>query len=79
MIFGISMDQEICLILVKVSLSLLYQKKTFRQIYVVQVKIDDKTANMQARFLWPELWENMGKNVKTEGDKKMVTWEAPSR
>ena len=49
MIIGISMDQEICLILGQVSLSLLYWKKNLQTDICGPGEIDEKTADIQAR------------------------------
>ena len=59
-IIGISMGQEICLILGQVSLNLLYweekppnglllEEKPLRRIYVVREEIIEKTTDIQAK------------------------------
>ena len=42
------------------------------EIYVVQVKIDDKTANMQARSFMVRTLEINGKARQAEGEAKVV-------
>ena len=50
MIIGISMGQEIVLIIGQVSLSLFYQKKNLQMdIYVVREEIDKTAVNIQDR------------------------------
>ena len=49
MIIGISMGDEICLIIGQVSLNLFYWRKTSKRIYAVREEINEKTAYIQAR------------------------------
>ena len=78
MIIGISMDQEICLILEtcrthgQVSLNCSIGRKTFRRIYVVRVEIDEKTAYVHARLLLARTLDEIGKACQAEGETKMV-------
>ena len=62
MTIGISIDQEICLILGQVSLSL-----TSRRIYVVQGETDKTASDIQARAL-----DEIGKKCLAEREAKMV-------
>ena len=76
---GISMDQEVCLILGQVSLNLLYWMRNLQTIYVVRVEIYEKAANIQARlFVARTLGEN-GKERQAEGEAKMVRWITETR
>ena len=65
MIIGISMGQEICLIHGQVSLNLFYWKK-YLQTDICGRERDKKRKQLTSRtdYLWPELWEKMGKNAK---------------
>ena len=64
------MGLETCQILGQVSHNLLYWKKTSRRIYVVRGEMNKKTAYIQARSLWPELWKSMGKHAKLKEKQK---------
>ena len=71
MIIGISMDQEICLILGQVSLSLLYWKKNPLDGYMWSgVGLTSKQLTSRRDYLWPELWEKMGWNAKLKERQK---------
>ena len=71
MINGISMGQEICLILGQVSLNLLYWIKTSKRIYVVRREIDEKAADIQARIFMARALEVNGKARQAEGEAKV--------
>ena len=77
MILGISMGQEICLILGQVSHNLLYWKKSSRRIYVVRGEIDEKTAYIQAKSSMARALEINGKARQAEGEAKVVRGNAP--
>ena len=47
-------------------------RKTSRRIYVVRVKIDEKTADIQARSSMARKQENNGKECQAEGEAKVV-------
>ena len=64
MIIGISMGQETCLIRGHVQSIYSVGRKNSRRIYVVRGEINEKTADIQARSIWPEIWKTMGKNAK---------------
>ena len=70
MIIGISMDQEMCLILGKVSLSLLYWKKDLQTDLCGPV---EKTVDIQARLLMARTLGENGKECQAEGEAKVVT------
>ena len=61
MVIGISMNQQICLILGQVSLSFFFRRKTSRRIYVVREEIDEKTAYIQAGSFMARTLDEMGK------------------
>ena len=70
MITGISMGQEICLIHGQVSL---YWKKNLQtDLRGRGEKIDEKTADIQARSFMARTLENNGKERKAEGEAKVV-------
>ena len=73
MIIGISMGQQICLIIGQVSLSLLYWKKTSRRIYLVREEIDEKTADIQAKLFMARTMDENGKDCPAEREAKVVT------
>ena len=62
------MDQEICLILGQVSLSLLVSKKTSQLIHVVRGETDTKAANIQARLFMARTLDETGKKCQAEGE-----------
>ena len=67
MIIGISMDQEICLIIGQVSLNLLYWKKNLpTEKCGAGSRLTRKQLTSRPDHLWPELWEKMGKNAKVK-------------
>ena len=73
MIIGISMGQEICLIMGQVSLNLfLLEEKPSRTMYVVLGEINEKTADIQSRSFMARTLENNGKELQAEGEAKMV-------
>ena len=69
MIIGISMGQEICLIIGQVSFSSYCKRNYQTDIYVVRGETDKKAANI---YLWPEL-DEIGKKCPFEGEAKVVT------
>ena len=72
-IIGISMGQEICLILVQVSLSLLHWKKNLpTEICGPVWEINKKTAYIQARSFMARALEVNGKAHHAEGKAKVV-------
>ena len=71
MIVGISMSQEIFLILGQVSLDLFYRKKNFQTDICGPGRLTRKQLTSRPDHLWPELWEKMGKNAKL---KEKQTW-----
>ena len=72
MTIGISMGQEICRILGRFSLNLLYWKKNLQTDICGPGQIDEKTADIQARlFMARTLGEN-GKECQAEGEAKVV-------
>ena len=75
--FGISMGQEICLIHGQVSLSLLYWKKNQETDICGSVGDINERKLLTSRpdHLWPELWKNMRKNAKLQGEAKVITWK----
>ena len=71
MIIGISMGQEICLILGQVSLNVLYWKKQTQDGYMWSGdRLTRKQLTSRSDHLWPELWEKMGKNAKLKERQK---------
>ena len=69
MIIGISMGQEICLILGQVSLSLLYWKPPNGYMWSGR-RLTRKQLTSRPDYLWPELWDKMGKNAKLKEKQK---------
>ena len=78
MIIGISMDQEICLILGQVSLNLLYWKKNLQKGYMWSgEEINKKTADIQVRsFMVRNLENNWEENAKLKEKQKCVQWKS---
>ena len=73
MITGISMGLETCLILGQVSHNLLYWKKNLQTDFRGRgEKIDEKTADIQARSFMARTLENNGKERQAEGEAKVV-------
>ena len=73
MIIGISMEQEICLILGQVSHNLLHWKKNLQTDICGPVEeINEKTACIQARSFMARNLENNGKERQAEGEAKVV-------
>ena len=65
MIIGISMDQEICLILGHVSLNLLYWKKNPPEGYMWSARrLTRRQVTSRPDHLWPNLWIKLGRNAK---------------
>ena len=58
---GISMDQEICLVLGQVSLSLLYWKNNLQTDICGPGEINEKTADIQARSFMARTLDEIGK------------------
>ena len=71
MIIGISMDQEICLILGQVSFSLLYWKRNLQTDICGPGEADKKVGNIQARSFMARTLERIGKKCLAEGEAKM--------
>ena len=72
MIIGISMGQEICLILGQVSLDLLYWKKNLQTDICGPGEINEKTADIQARSFMARTLGQNGKECQAEGEAKVV-------
>ena len=69
MIVGISMDQEICLILGEVSLNLLCEKRNLQtDICMVWGETDKKAADIQARSFMARTLERNVKERQAEGE-----------
>ena len=79
MIIGISMGQEICLILGQVSLSSLYWKKNLKRICVVRGETDKTANDIQARSSMARTMGENGKECQVEGEAKVVTWKTLTR
>ena len=79
MIIGILMDQETCLILGQVSLSLPYKKKNSRQMYVVRWELDKTAGNIQARSFMARTLDENGTECHAEGEATVVTWKTSAR
>ena len=73
MTMGISMGQEICLIIGLVSLNVfLLEEKPPEGYTVVRREINKKTAYFQARSIMARNLENNGKACQAEGEAKVV-------
>ena len=71
MIIGISMGQEICLILGQVSHKLPYwKKKHLTDISGPGWRLTRKQLTSRPDHLWPELWKSMGKHAKLKEKQK---------
>ena len=71
MIIGISMGQEICLLLGQVSLSLLCQKRNLpTDMCGPGRRLTRKQLTSRLDHLWPELWKSMGKHAKLKEKQK---------
>ena len=71
MTIGISMDQEICLILGQVSLSLLYStKKLLTDICGPDERLTKRQVTSRPDHLWPEIWKTVGRNAKLKEKQK---------
>ena len=64
MIIGISMGQEICLILGQVSLSLFYYKRPPNGYMWSGERLTRKQLTSRPDHLWPELWTKVGRNAQ---------------
>ena len=74
MTIGISMGQEICLIIGQVSLSILYCKSNLQTDICGQgEETDTKAANMQGRLFMARTMGGNGKECQAEGEAKVVT------
>ena len=76
MTIGISMDQEICLILGKVSLSLLYCVRNLQMDMWSGERLTKRQATSRPDHLWPELWKKLARNAKL-GEKQKWSIEKP--
>ena len=77
MIFGISMGQEICLIIGQVSLSLLYWMRNLQTEICGPVRrLTKRQATFRLDQLWPELWRGMARNAKLR-EKQKWSMEKP--
>ena len=72
MTVGISMGEEICLIIGQVSLNLLYWKKNLQTDVCGPGEINKKTAYIQARSFMARTLEVNGKARQAEGEAKVV-------
>ena len=68
MTFGISMNQEICLILGQVSLSLLYWKRNFQPDMCGPGEADKTAGNIQARSFTAGALDKIEKKCLAERD-----------
>ena len=73
MIIGISMGQEICLIIGQFHSIYFIGRKTFKWIYAVLEEITEKTADIQARSSMARALEINGKECQAEGEAEVVT------
>ena len=73
MIIGISMGQEICLIIGQVSLSIFYYKKPPDGYMWSGRRLTRKTADIQARSVMARTLGQNGKECQAEGEAKVVT------
>ena len=58
------MDQEICLILWQVSLSLLFEMRNLQTDICGLVRLTKRQATSRPDHLWPELWTKLARNAK---------------
>ena len=79
MTIGISMDQEICLVLGQVSLSLLYEVRKLQKEICGPVRTDKKAANIQARSFMARALDKIRKKCWAEGEAEMVKWKTQTR
>ena len=70
MIIGISMDQEICLILGQVSLNLLLEEKLPDGYMWSGERLTKRQVTSRPDFLWPELWTGLGRNAELKERQK---------
>ena len=71
-IIGISMGQEICLIIGQVSLNSFAWKKKLSNRYMLSGRRTRKQLTSRPDHVWPELWKKMGKNAKLKEKQKVV-------
>ena len=65
MTFGLSIDQEICLILGQVSLSSLYWMRNLQtDILWSRERLTKRQATSRPDHVWPELWTKLGRTAK---------------
>ena len=65
------MDQEICLILGQVSLSLLCWKRNLQTVFLWSGwKLTKRQATSRPDHLWPELWTKLGRNAELREKQK---------
>ena len=72
MIIGISMDQEMCLILNRFHSVYSIGKETSRRIYVVRVETDKTASDIKARSFMARTLDEIGKKCQDEGEAKIV-------
>ena len=71
MVIGISMGQEICLIIGQVSLSLFNWKENLQMdICGLGERLTRKQLTSRPHHLWPELWTKLGRNAKLKERQK---------
>ena len=75
MIIRISMNQEICVILGQVSLSLFYwHENTSRRIYVVREETDNTASEHPGQIIYGQnSWTKLGRNAQLKERQKVVT------
>ena len=73
MIIGISMDQEICLIIGQVSHNLFYWKKNLQTDICGPGEINEKKTYIQARSFMARTLGQNGKECQAEGEANVVT------
>ena len=71
MILGISMDQEICLIIGQVSVNLQYWKRPPDGYIWFWRRLTRKQLTSSLDYLWPELWKSMENNAKLKEKQKL--------
>ena len=71
MIIGTSMGEEICLILVQVSLSLLCLKRNLQTDICGPGETDKTAVNIQARLFMARTLDEIGKKCQAEREAKM--------
>ena len=73
------MDQEICLILGQVSLSLLYWVKNLQKDKCGRVETDKTASDIQARSFMARTLERIGKKCQAEGETLMGNWKTKAQ